>query len=93
MYDIASRSYQKVGDERGTVTAWLKDGRLLVTSGGTDLRLVDPATGATRPVTFPKLGVQTPQELRLSRDERLAYFNLSTQDIDVWMVTLGQNRK
>ena len=35
-----------------------------------------------------KLSGVTPQEVRLSRDERLAYFNISNQDIDVWMVTL-----
>ena len=52
------------------------------------LRLVDPATGSGRPVAMPKLSGVTPQELRLSRDERLAYFNISNQDTDVWMVTL-----
>ena len=88
VYDIASRTYKKVGDVRGVVRAWLKDGRLLVAVSPTDLRLVDPATGATRPVMMPRLSGLTLQELRLSRDERLAYFNISNQDIDVWMVTV-----
>ena len=88
VYDIASRTYHKVGDVRGIVTAWLKDGRLLVAVSPTDLRLVDPATGSSRPVAMPRLSGLTPQELRLSRDERLAYFNVGSQDTDVWMVTL-----
>jgi hypothetical protein len=86
-YDVASRSYRKAGNLQGTPLAWLKDGRLLV-ARGTEFLLADPITGAARPITLPAIGARTLQDFRLSRDGRLAYFNLSSQDTDVWMVTV-----
>jgi eukaryotic-like serine/threonine-protein kinase len=89
VYDIASRQYRRVGDVRGAVYKWLRDGRILV--GPTPApRLVDPATGATTPVRMPALGGLAPSEYRVSRDERSVYFAVPTDESDIWLVRLGR---
>jgi hypothetical protein len=52
--------------------------------------LVDPDTGAIRPVAMPSFGDEAPGALKLSDDERLVYFALSRDDADIWLVTLVQ---
>ena len=89
IYDIASRKYRSVGDVRGAVFAWLKDGRLLVGPANAP-RLLDPKTDAIRPVTVPSFGDQLPSGFTLSHDERTAYFNLNRNESDVWLVELGK---
>jgi hypothetical protein len=89
VYDIASRQYLPVDEVRGEVYAWLRDGWLLV-GPATAPRLVDPATGAIRPIGMPSFGDEAPVSLRLSDDERLVYFALGRNDADVWLVTLVQ---
>jgi Tol biopolymer transport system component len=88
IYDIAKRTYREVpGARAGPVFAWLKDGRLLVGPPRL-LRLIDPGTGRIQPVTLPSFGALTPAEFRLTRDERMVYFPLTTNESDIWMVTL-----
>ncbi len=89
IYDTVSRTYTPVGDVRGAVYGWLKDGRLFVGPANAP-RLVDPTTGAARPVTLPRFGDQLPAEFRLSFDERAAYFNVARNEGDVWLVELGK---
>jgi WD40 repeat protein len=87
IYNIASRTYRRVpGDVRGVVNAWLRDGRLLV-GPATPLRLVDPKTGQSRPVSTPPLPATV--NLRLSRDERTGYFILTKSETDIWLVTIA----
>jgi Tol biopolymer transport system component len=88
IYDTISRTYTPVGDVRGAVYGWLKDGRLFV-GPATAPRLVDPTTGAIRAVTLPRVGDQLLAEFRLSRDERSAYFSVARSESDVWLVALG----
>jgi tricorn protease len=89
IYDIAGRQYRPVDEVRGVVYAWLRDGRLLV-GPATAPQLVDPDTGAIRPVAMPSFGDEAPGALKLSDDERLVYFALSRDDADIWLVTLVQ---
>lgn len=89
IYDIAARTYKSMGDVRGAVYAWLKDGRLFVGPANAP-RLMDPVTGATKAVTLPRFGDALPAEFRLSHDERSAYFNVANNQTDVWLVDFGQ---
>ena len=87
IYDIAGKTYTPMKDIRGAVYAWLKDGRLFVGPANAP-RLLDPKTGATRPVTLPSFGSELPAEFRLSRDEKSAYFNVANSQSDIWLVEL-----
>jgi hypothetical protein len=89
IYDIPSRTYRFFDDVRGAVYAWLKDGRLFVGPPNAP-RLLDPVTGATKPVTLPRFGDALPAEFRLSHDERSAYFNVANNQSDVWLVDFGK---
>jgi len=89
IYDTVSRTYKPVGDVRGVVYAWLKDGRLLVGPPRAP-RLVDPTTGAIRAVTVPDFGGQVPAGFTLSQDERAAYFSVNRNESDIWLVELGK---
>lgn len=89
IYDIATRTYKPMGDVRGGVYAWLKDGRLFVGPSGAP-RLLDPVTGTTKAVTLPRFGDELPSEFRLSHDERFAYFNVANNQSDVWIVDFGK---
>jgi Tol biopolymer transport system component len=89
IYDIAARRYTPVGDVRGQVVAWLKDGRLLVGLPA-GLRLIDPGTGAGQRVAVPTFGSLSAAEARLGRDERTIFFSLATNEADIWLVTLGR---
>jgi WD40 repeat protein len=88
IYDIASRKYRSFAGVRGAVYAWLKDSRLFV-GPANNPRLLDPVTGATRAVTLPRFGDALPNEFRLSHDERSAYFNVASNQSDVWIVDFG----
>jgi len=89
IYDTVSRTYTPVGEVRASVYGWLKDGRLFVGPANAP-RLLDPKTGATRAVTLPRFGDQLPAEFRLSHDERAAYFNVTRNESDIWLVELGK---
>ena len=90
IYDTATRQYTAVGDVRGPVFAWLRDGRLFVGPSNAP-RLVDPATGAVRAVSVPRFGADAPKAaIRVSHDERFVYFPLSRDETDVWLVELAQ---
>ncbi|HUF22797.1 MAG TPA: protein kinase, partial [Vicinamibacterales bacterium] len=93
LYDTASRQYRRVGNVRGEVYEWLRDGRILV--GPLEApRLVDPATGAATPVSMPALaGLSLDTDLppRVSWDERSVYFGVPTDESDIWLVRLGRD--
>ena len=92
IYDIASKTYTPMKGIVGAVYSWLKDGRLFVGPANAP-RLLDPKSGATRPVTLPKFGAELPAEFRLSRDEKSAYFNVANPQSDVWLVEFGKAGK
>ena len=86
-YGVSSRQYRRVpGDVRGQVLAWLRDGRLLVGSAA-GLRLVDPTTGKITVVTAAQ-STDTAVPAGLSYDERHAYFSLTVNETDIWLVSL-----
>ena len=89
IYDVASRKYRFFENVRGSVYAWLKDGRLFV-GPANEPRLLDPVTGATKPVALPRFSDGLPAEFRLSHDERLAYFNVVNNQSDIWIVDFGK---
>jgi hypothetical protein len=91
IYDTTTRQYTPVGDVRGPVYAWLRDGRLFVGPPGAP-RLVDPATGAVRTVSMPALDDPPNDYHRLSHDERSVYFPIGRDEFDIWLVDLVTQR-
>lgn len=90
IYDIPSRHYRAVPNLRGVpVYRWLRDGRLFVGPASAP-RLVDPVTGAVRPVSVPAFGSSLALDYRVSPDERRVYFPLARSEGDIWLVKLGK---
>jgi Tol biopolymer transport system component len=87
IYDTASHRYRPVGNVRGAVFAWLRDGRLFVGPPEAP-RLVHSQTGAASAVSMPTLGADAPTDYRLSRDERSVYFPVGRNESDIWLVEL-----
>jgi Tol biopolymer transport system component len=93
VYDLVSNQYSRVPNTVGQVLGWLGNGELLVGAEGL-LALVNPTTGARRPVTMP-MTLSNPSfiaagEARLSRDQKTIFFSVAVNEMDVWMVTLGK---
>jgi Tol biopolymer transport system component len=85
LYDFASGQFETLTDF-GTDPGWLSDNRRLLFLHQDRLYLVDSRSKKTHEVL--SLELQGFGRFCLTRDDRLIYFDLITNDADIWLMTL-----
>ena len=84
-YDLASRTILPLSQTGQPV--WLADSRRLIMESGSDLNLVDYATGRSkRLLSFESKHIETRSSV--APNNRTIYFTATSTEADIWLATL-----
>jgi eukaryotic-like serine/threonine-protein kinase len=89
-FDLATGRFARVFESAPMawlIPAWLADGRRLLVRDRTGIRLVDAATGRTKPLVAVS-GYYVGYSLDVTRDDRWITYTETATDGDVWLATL-----
>jgi Tol biopolymer transport system component len=85
IYDLALQRYQQL-TEFGSCPIWLNDNRRLLFYHDAGLHLVDSQSKQVRQVL--SVAPQGAGRFSLSRDDRVIYLEVATNEADIWMMTM-----
>jgi len=86
LYSLAGRRYVRITG-RGEWATWLSDSRRLLYQDRGDILLLDTRSRASRPVLATPPGSEY-LVFHLSSDERVLYLSRSTEQGDIWLLTM-----
>jgi Tol biopolymer transport system component len=86
LYSLEDRRYSQVA-ARGDGATWLSDSRHLLYWDGDRLILLDTRKRTSRPVLYAPQGSRY-DDLALSPDDRFLYLARSTEESDIWLLTM-----
>jgi len=86
LYSLAGRRYVRITD-RGEWATWLSDSRRLLYQDRGNILLLDTPSRTSRPVLATPPGSEY-LAFRLSPDERFLYLSRSTEQGDIWLLTM-----
>ncbi|HEX5735522.1 MAG TPA: protein kinase [Blastocatellia bacterium] len=87
VYWLDSQKYEKVTDF-GDAPQWLSDGRRFIFAHQNKVYIVDTQTKKPRAL-FP-LAPHDVSEFKISKDDRMIYYSITTKEADIWLATLEQ---
>ncbi|MFA6954655.1 MAG: protein kinase [Thermoanaerobaculia bacterium] len=90
LYDIEGKTYQRVARLGGRFgCAWMADSRRILLWKGSELKMLDSATGKVVPLGSIEKGLGN---IALSRDGRYLYAEKWKHESDIWMLDYGASQ-
>jgi Tol biopolymer transport system component len=91
IYSLDSQQYHRLVDHPGGFCRWLNDSRRLLFSSGGKLYMMDSVSGEYEEVLSVVPDILG--RFCLSRDNRTIYYHRSSEEADIWMLTLNEERE